>query len=782
MTVVATAPSVSQEKNEITKEKFGKQRGDPANTIPDGGLSTSAFEALERDFNDVLDGLAHDPTLDAFRVEYERLFRTLRKSHDQERRLVRKCRELNQAAVEGAAKVQAALRISRDDKDRTEEALRDAERAWALLEEAHGKETRATVTIERLKTETDRLGGLLEKAEAETSGRDNATRRLAEERDDLSEEVERATGKVAAIERRLLETDERLTTAEQDRDEMAARTSSLEDGAKSRASEVNRERLRRDRIDKELADVTSKLEGKSKEHVHLQYLYALKKNDVMQLEKELAEAKVEIDRGLSENEEEKHRMSKVADSLERQREKTVAMSAEVQAARSNAKLALVDQARISSERDRMERKYESERKDVLRHQQLVADAKSEVDSATAEVHSMRKELDRSKIQEESDRRDMDALVREKNLHMGRIQRVEDGIKRAGEDTNQRDQVIRSLEKDLAGAKEHRDCLLSAVRRLEKERDRHGAEACEACSKRDAMAEELRLRDMDLKELNKSLEEIEDKVTEEQQSHETSRSERRRLSKELSNTKAEEEKVTSRCLALNKEMKALQSELAAKDSALVKEHYGRRVEKTQKEQHRNEISQQKQALHQSDDIINRQNAELRRLGLSIRKMDEDALTQRKEYDQIINERDILGTQLIRRNDELALLYEKVKIQQTTLRRGEVQYQERLEDMRLLRLKIKDLRRELAVVRGGEGNVDEIMQELARKNRELLCERTKVRALSEELENPLNVHRWRNLEGSDPAAFEMIQKIQLLQKRLIEKTEQVRNTIFLSLAQE
>lgn len=36
-------------------------------------------------------------------------------------------------------------------------------------------------------------------------------------------------------------------------------------------------------------------------------------------------------------------------------------------------------------------------------------------------------------------------------------------------------------------------------------------------------------------------------------------------------------------------------------------------------------------------------------------------------QVINERDILGTQLIRRNDELALLYEKLKIQQSTLKK-------------------------------------------------------------------------------------------------------------------
>ena len=55
--------------------------------------------------------------------------------------------------------------------------------------------------------------------------------------------------------------------------------------------------------------------------------------------------------------------------------------------------------------------------------------------------------------------------------------------------------------------------------------------------------------------------------------------------------------------------------------------------------------------------------------------------------------------------------------------------------------------------------------------MLRERTKCRALAEELENPLNIHRWRKLEGSDPASFELIQKVQALQRRLIEKTEEI-----------
>lgn len=57
------------------------------------------------------------------------------------------------------------------------------------------------------------------------------------------------------------------------------------------------------------------------------------------------------------------------------------------------------------------------------------------------------------------------------------------------------------------------------------------------------------------------------------------------------------------------------------------------------------------------------------------------------------------------------------------------------------------------------------------KKLLEEQVKVKALSEELENPQNVHRWRRLEGTDPETYELLKKIQNLQKRLIAKTEEV-----------
>ena len=55
--------------------------------------------------------------------------------------------------------------------------------------------------------------------------------------------------------------------------------------------------------------------------------------------------------------------------------------------------------------------------------------------------------------------------------------------------------------------------------------------------------------------------------------------------------------------------------------------------------------------------------------------------------------------------------------------------------------------------------------------MIRERTKCRALAEELENPLNIHRWRKLEGSDPASFELIQKVQALQRLFQEYFSQI-----------
>merc|ERR1719174_3132238 len=208
-----------------------------------------------------------------------------------------------------------------------------------------------------------------------------------------------------------------------------------------------------------------------------------------------------------------------------------------------------------------------------------------------------------------------------------------------------------------------------------------------------------------------------------------------------------------------------------DSALMAVHLEHARLEKEREMQKTEIQKLKNQLGESDNTCKSLRQEIKKLEAIIEKGEREMERQRKELDEVINERDILGTQLIRRNDELALLYEKIKIQQSTLKKGEVQYRERIEDIRILKLKINDMKRELQLLSSSVQNIDSLRNEVYHLQRELLQKRTKVKALSEELENPMNVRRWRKLEGSDPDTYEMIQKIQTLQKRLIAKTEEV-----------
>ena len=119
-------------------------------------------------------------------------------------------------------------------------------------------------------------------------------------------------------------------------------------------------------------------------------------------------------------------------------------------------------------------------------------------------------------------------------------------------------------------------------------------------------------------------------------------------------------------------------------------------------------------------------------------------QKKEIDTVLVERDVLGTQLVRRNDEISLLYSKIKVLEGTIQRGETQYNQRLEEIKLLKLEVKKLRSEKVLLVKNMNNSGDLRLEIFYLQQDLTRERLKVTALEEELQNPLNIHRWRKLE--------------------------------------
>jgi DNA repair exonuclease SbcCD ATPase subunit len=223
--------------------------------------------------------------------------------------------------------------------------------------------------------------------------------------------------------------------------------------------------------------------------------------------------------------------------------------------------------------------------------------------------------------------------------------------------------------------------------------------------------------------------------------------------------------------MNHQIEQLKDEITSKDHSLVKEHFNHHNVDKERELLKNELTKIRKQILSSEQIIDNQKVEVQKLAQIIQEADEERGRQRKECDAVMSERDILGNQLIKRNAELTTLYEKVKVQRSVLHHGELQYQDRVGEINHLNKGLNKLKKEKAESVVESGNQFELKKACLALEKDLLTERTKIRALSEELDRPLNVHRWRHLESSDPTRFEMIRKIQSIQKRLIKKTEEV-----------
>lgn len=177
------------------------------------------------------------------------------------------------------------------------------------------------------------------------------------------------------------------------------------------------------------------------------------------------------------------------------------------------------------------------------------------------------------------------------------------------------------------------------------------------------------------------------------------------------------------------------------------------------------------INSSDDMIKTQDNDISRLKYVISEAEGEKLKQKKDYEMVINERDILGTQLIKRDEELSLLYEKIKIQKSTLKKGENYYLLKINDIVELVDLIRKTKRELNDAEMDTECIPDLKREIFLLEKELIETQQKAKFLSDELAKPLNVHRWRKLESTDIDTYELIQKIQSLQKRLIAKTEEV-----------
>jgi len=735
------------------------------------GFDQQAFEALETDFENVLSELTSDAQLEHFRLEYETLYRALKKSHESEKRLVKKCRELSNDISSTTTKAAAAVKLSAEDQSTIAQLKNDILRTSTAVESSLIKEKDTKEELAALKEEIEQLKAEVKAGTGSSAAQENKLRDLIAQRDDLARERDSTAHHVMQLRGDITDLSERLKSVEAEKVKVDAEVAELRREIEARRNETERERKRKEHFENRLKELKALLEQRQGELKQKQSQVSKGAEHAGRLEVELREQKQSTDRTLKEVDAFAGKVSKLGEELKEQVTRNMQMAtdnatrvSELESKQAEINSLRAETRRLGDLKSKLDKRIES-----LNDKRAKADG--ERDHLKQQVSDVEADIAGQRRERETERKSMDDLVRERDILNKSLVKAANATAAQMDLTKINENTKRNLEMEIGGYRTSAADLGSQIKKLTSEKERYAGEAQDAADRYAQALDAVKEREITVLQLQKKIAEGEAKLKSQQNLYEAVRSDRNLYAKNLIESQDEIAEMKRKFKVMTRQIEQLKEEIQAKDTSLVREHF----EHMKVVQDREALRAQLQAIVKQEENMAKEEAafkaEVAKLNQIINEAESERMKQRKEFEVVVNERDILGTQLIRRNDELSNLYQKIKLQQCTLAQGERAYNERMADHGALLKDLSLLRAELFALKSSITNLDALKSETFALQRELLHERTKVRALSEEFDNQMNVHRWRKLEGSDPQTYEMITKAHKLQKTLIRKTEEV-----------
>ncbi|NWW91669.1 CFA58 protein, partial [Rhynochetos jubatus] len=734
-------------------------------------LEESAFEALEKDFQDVINLLKGDKTLEKFRIAYEKLHAVLKKSHENEKRLTERCRELNAHLVVNSSKVAALTKLSRDDRGTISSMKKEMEKAWKMVDAAYEKEQERKETIKSLEEEIARLNNLVEQESEPTMGQEYNIWNVLKLKEDVTKERDQLLSEVVKLRQSLTQATEQQKDTEKAKNEADQSIIELQQEILLHQNEASREARKRERTEKELKSLQDEMDNKQAEIKNLEQHIQRNKEEQLKMEQHLKEQKILNEKASKELEQFQMKNNKLMKESEQHGVMLDGVMQDVQQKTAELKAKKDEMAQMRLEISKLNKVRGVLQNKLRVAEEQKADAGHERNTLKNEISGLERELEAAKKQAEMDKKAIDELVRERDMLSKNLVKATSATQKQINLVKLHEQSKRNLEEEIQNHKTEAQKQRKIIYQLEKEKDCFINETNELKQKVLQHMKDIEIQEMHICDYEKKIAESEFKLKQEESNCIAERTERNLYSKNLIEAKCAIVQIKKKVKSLTQEVDQLKERNTEKEAALAKAHLEHQQTEEEKESLKAELLKMRQQALETKHIIENQEVEERKLLKIIAEADAERLKQKREYDQVIHERDTLASQLVQRSAEVTLLYEKTKIHQSLLNKGENQYRQRMEDIRLLKLEIKKLRREKGILGKSVAKVEEFRLEVHHTRKELLREQTRCKVLKEELENPMNVHRWRKLEASDPSTYELIQKIQRLQKRLISKTDEV-----------
>ncbi|XP_007942849.1 coiled-coil domain-containing protein 146 [Orycteropus afer afer] len=161
----------------------------------------------------------------------------------------------------------------------------------------------------------------------------------------------------------------------------------------------------------------------------------------------------------------------------------------------------------------------------------------------------------------------------------------------------------------------------------------------------------------------------------------------------------------------------------------------------------------------------------RLANMITMIEEEMVQLRKRYEKAVQHRNECGAQLIEREEELCIFYEKINIQEKMKLNGEIEIHILEEKIRFLKLNIAEKQRQIHVTEKLLPSKRSLDADLAVLQIQFSQCTDRIKDLEKQFADPEGENRTRFLPGKDLTEEQMIKKLDELELQLAQKEEKL-----------
>ena len=328
-----------------------------------------------------------------------------------------------------------------------------------------------------------------------------------------------------------------------------------------------------------------------------------------------------------------------------------------------------------------------------------------------------------------------------------------------------------LENKIQSADDQEGEMTKVVSNLEGIRERKARDA--AKKKRDFMdaVGEIKILQFSNNELTKNLNEIENKFVTLQQSYSLMERERNKSAKAIQDSAQSHAEIREKNKILENELEVLTKQNQQKTEELKQVKRKVEDEVTTKANMLSEFSKKRLNYKQKEEQNLELVMEIDKLNADINLAEEIMLLLKRKYESGVQDRNYTGIQLIDRNDELCILYEKANAQEKIIKEGEIEMRNRDDEINALKLDLEEEKRKLEILFKKLPEYESFLKTEEEMKDEIEKMNIQAAKLSEELERPENLERWRKLPGNIPTEEELKDKIQELEEKLNDRREQL-----------